>query len=197
MSKAIGIDLGTTNSVAAIKRLETDILPNAEGDPLTPSVVSYHIAQGLFGKKKTFVVGKHAVDWMAQDPANTVLSIKRLMGRNVTDREVQKLIEEKRFAYTVKRLAEGSEHSVAVELHGEEFTPEQISAKILEKVVTDAETRLKETVEHVVVTVPAYFNDKQKHATRMAAALAGLKVQRLLPEPTAAAISLVLSQIFI
>ena len=189
MSKAIGIDLGTTNSVAAIKRLETDILPNAEGDPLTPSVVSYHIEQGLFGKKKTFVVGKHAVDWMAQDPANTVLSIKRLMGRNFTDREVQKLIEEKRFAYTVKRLAEGSEHSVAVELQGEEFTPEQISAKILEKVVTDAEKRLKETVEHVVVTVPAYFNDKQKHATRMAAALAGLKVQRLLPEPTAAAIS--------
>jgi molecular chaperone DnaK len=189
MSKAIGIDLGTTNSAAAIKRLGTDIIPNAEGDLLTPSVVSYQIAQGLFRNKKQFVVGKHAVDWMAQDPANTILSIKRLMGRNFTDPEVQKLIQEKRFAYTVKRLAEGSEHSVAVELHGEEFTPEQISAKILGKVVTDAEKRLKETVEYVVVTVPAYFNDKQKHATRMAAAQAGLKVQRLLPEPTAAAIS--------
>jgi molecular chaperone DnaK len=189
MSKAIGIDLGTTNSAAAIKRLETVIIPNAEGDPLTPSVVSSQGEKGFFRKQTKFVVGKAALDWMAQDPANTILSIKRLMGRNFTDPEVQKLIEEKRFAYTVKRLDEGSEHSVGVELHGEEFTPEQISAKILEKVVTDAEKRLKETVEYGVVTVPAYFNDKQKHATRMAAALAGLKVQRLLPEPTAAAIS--------
>jgi molecular chaperone DnaK len=189
MSKAIGIDLGTTNSAAAIKRLETDIIPNAEGDPLTPSVVSGQTARGFFRKKPNFVVGKPALDWMAQDPQNTILSIKRLMGRNFTDPEVQKLIEEKRFAYTVKHLAEGSEHSVAVVLNEVEFTPEQISAKILEKVVRDAEKWLKEGVEYVVVTVPAYFNDKQKHATRMAAALAGLKVQRLLPEPTAAAIS--------
>ncbi len=190
MSKAIGIDLGTTNSVAAIKRLETEIILNAEGDPLTPSVVSCQTDKGFFKRTKTkFVVGKPALDWMAQDPENTILSIKRLMGRNVTDPEVQKLIEEKRFAYTVKRLDEGSEHSVAVELLEAEYTPEQISAKILEKVVGDAEKRLKESVEYVVVTVPAYFNDKQKHATRMAAALAGLKVQRLLPEPTAAAIS--------
>jgi molecular chaperone DnaK len=189
MSKAIGIDLGTTNSAAAIKRLETDIIPNAEGDLLTPSVVSCQTTRGLFRKKQNFVVGKPALDWMAQDPQNTILSIKRLMGRNFTDPEVQKLIEAKRFAYTVRRLAEGSEHSVAVLLNEAEFTPEQISAKILEKVVSDAERWLKERVEYVVVTVPAYFNDKQKHATRMAATLAGLKVQRLLPEPTAAAIS--------
>jgi molecular chaperone DnaK len=189
MSKAIGIDLGTTNSAAAIKRLDTEIIPNAEGDPLTPSVVSYQIEKGFLRTKKTIIVGKHARDWMAQDPENTILSIKRLMGRNFTDPEVQKLIEEKRFAYTVKRLSQGSEHSVAVVLQDEEYTPEQISARILEKIKTDSEHRLKEATEYAVVTVPAYFNDKQKHATRMAAALAGLKVQRLLPEPTAAAIS--------
>jgi molecular chaperone DnaK len=189
MSKAIGIDLGTTNSAAAIKRLETDIIPNAEGDPLTPSVVSYQGEKGFFRKKRKFIVGKHALDWMAQDPENTILSIKRLMGRNFTDHEVQKLIQEKRFAYTVKRLSKGSEHSIAVVLNDEEYTPEQISAEILQKIKTDSERRLKETTEYAVVTVPAYFNDKQKHATRMAAALAGLKVQRLLPEPTAAAIS--------
>ena len=85
MSKAIGIDLGTTNSAAAIKRLETEIIPNAEGDPLTPSVVSRQIQKGLFRKKEKFVVGKPALDWMAQDPENTILSIKRLMGRNFSD----------------------------------------------------------------------------------------------------------------
>ncbi len=189
MSKAIGIDLGTTNSAAALKRLETEIIPNREGDPLTPSVVSCQAETGLFRNKRKFIVGKHALDWMAQDPENTILSIKRLMGRNFTDQEVQRLIQEKRFAYTVKRLSKGSEHSVAIVLGDEEYTPEQISAKILAKIKADTERRLKETAEYAVVTVPAYFNDKQKHATRMAAALAGLKVQRLLPEPTAAAIS--------
>ncbi len=188
MSKVIGIDLGTTNSAAGLKTLKTEIISNAEGDPLTPSVVSYQAKKGFLSKEK-FIVGKHALEWLAQDPENTIISIKRLMGRNVTDEEVQKFINEKHFAYTVKPLSRGSTHSVAVLLNGKEYTPEQISAKILEKVRTDCEKQIKESVEYAVVTVPAYFNDKQKHATRMAATLAGIKVQRLLPEPTAAAIS--------
>lgn len=188
MAKAIGIDLGTTNTAAGLKRLQTEIIPNAEGDPLTPSVVSYQKKRGLL-KPGRFIVGKSALDWMSQDPQNTIVSVKRLMGRNFYDPEVQKLIEEQRYAYTVSPRSSGSSHSVAVLLNGTEYTPEQISAKILGKVKSDCENRLGAPVQSAVVTVPAYFNDKQKHATRMAAALAGLKVQRLLPEPTAAAIS--------
>lgn len=188
MAKAIGIDLGTTNSAAGLKTLDTEILPNAEGDPLTPSVVSYQKRKGLLRASK-FIVGRPALDWMPQDPENTILSIKRLMGRSFADEDVQRVLREQRYAYTVKPLSTGSEHSVAVVLDAKEYTPEQISAKILEKIKADVEKRLRESVEYAVVTVPAYFNDKQKHATRMAAALAGFKVQRLLPEPTAAAIS--------
>lgn len=188
MAKAIGIDLGTTNSAAGLKVLNTEILLNAEGDSLTPSVVSYQKRKGLL-KSSKFIVGRAALDWMPQDPENTILSIKRLMGRNFADEEVQRLLAEQRYAFTVRPLSTGSEHSVAVLLDGKEYTPEQISAKILEKIKLDAEKRLREPAEYAVVTVPAYFNDKQKHATRIAATLAGLKVQRLLPEPTAAAIS--------
>jgi molecular chaperone DnaK len=188
MAKAIGIDLGTTNSAAGLKTLDTEIISNAEGDPLTPSVVGYQKRKGLL-RSSRFIVGRAALDWMPQDPENTILSIKRLMGRNFADEEAQRLLSEHRYAYTVKAFSAGSEHSVAVVLDEKEYTPEQISAKILEKIRNDVEKRLGEPVEYAVVTVPAYFNDKQKHATRMAAALAGLKVQRLLPEPTAAAIS--------
>ena len=189
MAKAIGIDLGTTNSAAGLKKLRAEIIPNAEGDFLTPSVVAYQASQGLFKKSVKFVVGKHAQQWLTQDPENTVVSIKRLMGRNFNDPEVQKLIQEKRFPYTIKALAAGSEHSLAVLLRGEEYTPEEISSKIIGKIRDDCEKQLGGKVEYAVVTVPAYFNDKQTHVTRLAAARAGLKVQRLLPEPTAAAIS--------
>lgn len=188
MSKAIGIDLGTTNSAAGLKKLATEIIPNAEGELLTPSVVALKKGKGLFSKA-SFVVGKHARQWMAQDSENTIVSIKRLMGRSFQDPDVQRLIQEKRFAYTIQPLSSGSAHSLAVLLQGQEFTPEEISTKIIEKIKQDSETVLGEPIESVVVTVPAYFNDKQKHVTRMAAARAGLKVQRLLPEPTAAAIS--------
>lgn len=188
MTKAIGIDLGTTNSAVGLKRLDTDILRNAEGDLLTPSVVGYRKRQGLF-KSGGMIVGKHALEWMVQDPENTVVSVKRLMGRSFEDEDVQRLVQGGRYAYTVKPLTAGSAHSVAVVLNGEEYRPEQISGEILAKLKRDCEAELGETVAHAVVTVPAYFNDKQKRATRMAAAIAGLKVQRLLPEPTAAAIS--------
>ena len=188
MAKAIGIDLGTTNSAVGLKRLDTDILPNAEGDLLTPSVVGYRNREGMF-KSGGMIVGRHALEWMLQDPENTVVSVKRLMGRSFEDEDVQRLLRGHRYAYTVKPLAGGAAHSVAVVLDAKEYRPEQISGKILAKLKQDCEAEVGEAVTHAVVTVPAYFNDKQKRATRMAAAIAGLKVQRLLPEPTAAAIS--------
>jgi molecular chaperone DnaK len=189
MAKSIGIDLGTTNSAVGLKRLDTDILPNAEGDLLTPSVVGYQKRQGM-SESEGMVVGKHALEWMVQDPENTVVSVKRLMGRSFEDEDVQRLLQGHRYAYRVKPLAAGSAQSLAVVLNGEEYRPEQISGKILAKLKQDCEAQLGEEVAHAVVTVPAYFNDKQKRATRMAAAIAGLKVQQLLPEPTAAAIAL-------
>ena len=189
MAKAIGIDLGTTNSAAGIKTLQVEIIPNREGELLTPSVVACHMDPGLFNKKERCVVGKYAWQWLTQDPENTAVSIKRLMGRNVSDPEVQRLIEEKRFSCQVQALSAGSDQSVAVVLNGKEYTPEELSSKIIQKIRADCEKQLGDKVEYAVVTVPAYFNDKQTHVTRLAAARAGLKVLRLLPEPTAAAIS--------
>nr|VFK14606.1 MAG: molecular chaperone DnaK [Candidatus Kentron sp. LPFa] len=189
MSKAIGIDLGTTNSAVGLKILDTRIITNAEGEDSTPSVVSVQRKKKLIGQKEEFLVGRHALDFLRQDPANTVTSIKRLMGRGFHDSDVRRMLDEGRYSYRIAPLSGGSEQSVAVVLHGKEYTPEQISAKILEKIRNDCKAELKDEVEYAVVTVPAYFNDKQKHSTRLAASLAGLKVQRLLPEPTAAAIS--------
>ncbi len=187
MSKAIGIDLGTTNSVVAIKKINTDIILNSEGEQLTPSVVSMQVLP--IYKKNVILVGKPALDWMLQDPGNTITSIKRLMGRGYSDPEIQALLAVKRFAYHLKAIENASENSLCVTLNQQEYTPEQISAIILEKLKKDSEQKQNESIEYAVVTVPAYFNDKQKMATRRAVALAGLKVQRLLPEPTAAAIS--------
>ncbi|MBF0200880.1 MAG: Hsp70 family protein [Desulfamplus sp.] len=191
MSKSIGIDLGTTNSVAAIKKVHTEIIKNAEGEELTPSCVTLQFKKGLikFFSKENFVVGRHALEWLKQDPANTVTAVKRLMGRSVNDPEVQKIIKSRRSANSIVTHSRGTENSLAIVLGEKEFTPEQLSAKILEKIHRDCEAYLGDDVEYAVITVPAYFNDKQKHATRTAAALAGIKVQRLLPEPTAAAIS--------
>ncbi|MBN1653772.1 MAG: Hsp70 family protein [Deltaproteobacteria bacterium] len=186
MSKSIGIDLGTTNSVAAIRKVQVEVLKNSEGDFVTPSCVS--IKKNLL-RKSDFVVGRHALDWMKQDPANTVTAVKRLMGRSFDDEEVRQVTSGNRFRYRVKAHSRGTENSLAIVLDAREFTPEQISAEILKKLKRDAERALTDQVEYAVITVPAYFNDKQKHATRTAAALAGLKVLRLLPEPTAAAIS--------
>ncbi len=194
MSKAIGIDLGTTNSVVGLKKIDTEIINNAENEQLTPSVVSMQVKSGLL-KKDKFLVGKHALNWMQQDPKNTISSIKRLMGRGFSDSEIQKLLQQGRFNFQLKPLSNASENSLCVVLNHKEYTPEQISAKILEKIKVDSEKQLQENIEYAVVTVPAYFNDKQKVATRRAAALAGLKVQRLLPEPTAAAISFGVDQL--
>ncbi|MCL6584032.1 MAG: Hsp70 family protein [bacterium] len=181
IGKAIGIDLGTTNTVFGIKRVHTEILKNAEQEELTPSCVTY--------RNKKYIVGRAALAWRKQDPENTIVSIKRIIGRSFTNEEVQKIIREHKVSYQIKPLSTGTEQSIAVVLNGREHTPEFISALILKKIKQDAEKTLGEKVTHAVITVPSYFDDKQKHATRAAAAQAGFKVQRLLPEPTAAAIS--------
>lgn len=188
MSKSIGIDLGTTNSVAAIKKVHTEVLKNAEGDFITPSCVTIKKKKLPFSKP-AFVVGRHALEWMKQDPENTIVAIKRLMGRSYQNEHVQQIISDRRLRYRIKPHSRGTANSLAVILGGKEYMPEEISAQILEKVRRDAEKAQNSDVEYGVITVPAYFNDKQKHATRTAAALAGMKVRRLLPEPTAAAIS--------
>lgn len=188
MPKSIGIDLGTTNSAAAIKRVGTEVLKNAEGEFITPSCVALVEKKGLFGKSG-FVVGRDALEWMKQNPANTVVAVKRLMGRNIRDEEIQRVRAETKLTYSVAGHSKGSENSLAITLGRTEYTPEEISSQIVKKVRADAEKALGDTVDAAVITVPAYFNDKQKHATRVAASLAGLKTLRLLPEPTAAAIS--------
>jgi len=192
MAKSIGIDLGTTNSVGSIKKVHVEIIKNAEGEFITPSCVTVKKKKLEFlkpGNNGDFVVGRHALEWIKQDPENTITSIKRLMGRSLSNPEVQKIITNRRQQYQIKSHTKGSKNSLAVILNKKEYTPEQISAKILEKMKEDTQKALNDQVEYAVITVPAYFNDKQKHATRTAAALSGLKVRRLLPEPTAAAIS--------
>ncbi len=188
MAKSIGIDLGTTNSVAAIKKITTEVLKNSEGELITPSCVTLKKKKFPFSKPE-FVVGRNALEWMKQDPLNTIVAVKRLMGRSYLDADVQKIIKNKRLRYLIQRHSKGTENSLAIMLAGKEYTPEEISSKILDKIRRDVEKSERDNVEYAVITVPAYFNDKQKHVTRTAAALIGLKVQRLLPEPTAAAIS--------
>jgi molecular chaperone DnaK len=186
MKKSIGIDLGTTNSAAAIRKVSVEVLRNAEGEYITPSCVT--VRKRLM-RKPEFIVGRHALEWLRQEPENTITAVKRLIGRSFQDKEVQELIAGQRYRNHLTLHSHGSENSLAILAGGREFTPEEISAKILAKIKTDAEHALNDEVDSAVITVPAYFNDKQKHATRTAAALAGLKVSRLLPEPTAAAIS--------
>jgi molecular chaperone DnaK len=179
--KAIGIDLGTTNTVFGIKKVYTEILKNAEQEELTPSCVTQ--------REGHYIVGRNALAWMKQDPENTIVSIKRIIGRSYTNEEVQKIIREHKVSYQIKPPSTGTEQSITVVLNRKEHTPEYISSLILKKIKEDAEKLLGENVTHAVITIPSYFNDKQKHGTRTAAALAGFKVQRLLSEPTAAAIS--------
>ena len=181
MKKAIGIDLGTTNSLVAIKDTAVKTLRNGEGEEVTRSCV------GLLNGE--ILVGSAAYRIIAKDPLNTILSIKRLMGGAIKDDMVQTMINSNNFSFTITNLQGGTDDTVAVILGGKQYNPEQISAEILKKLVKDAEEKLKDEVTHAVITVPAYFTEKQKNATRIAAQLAGIKVQKLLAEPTAAAIA--------
>jgi molecular chaperone DnaK len=176
MSKTLGIDLGTTNSaMAVLEGGKPTIIVNAEGDRTTPSVVG-------FRSDGDRIVGKAAKNQAVTNPKNTVFSIKRFMGRKYS--EVQSEI--KTVPYTVK---EGKDGRAVVEIDGEDYTPEQISAMILSKMKADAEKYLGEPVTEAVITVPAYFNDAQRQATKDAGKIAGLDVKRIVNEPTAAALA--------
>ncbi|OUO34770.1 molecular chaperone DnaK [Olsenella sp. An290] len=176
MGKILGIDLGTTNSaMAVLEGGEPTIIVNAEGDRTTPSVVG-------FRSDGDRIVGKAAKNQAVTNPTNTVFSIKRFMGRRYD--EVGS--ELKTVPYKVKS---GTGNRAVVEIEGEDFTPEQISAMILSKMKADAEKYLGEPVTDAVITVPAYFNDAQRQATKDAGKIAGLNVQRIVNEPTAAALA--------
>ena len=176
MAKILGIDLGTTNSaMAVLEGGKPTIIVNAEGDRTTPSVVG-------FRPDGDRIVGKAAKNQAVTNPKNTVFSIKRFMGRRYD--EVGS--ELKTVPYTVKS---GTGSRAVVEIDGQDYTPEQISAMILSKMKADAEKYLGETVTDAVITVPAYFNDAQRQATKDAGKIAGLNVKRIVNEPTAAALA--------
>ncbi len=184
MGKAIGIDLGTTNSVVAFKDTSVRVITTgASHDELCRSCVA-------MDRNNQFVVGNAAYKQWRKYAPNIVVSAKRLMGGSISDEQVIKMKRDREsYPYGITKLSGGTDESVAIVLNGQEFTPEQISAEILKRLKEDASVKLNDTVTHAVITVPAYFNEKQKAATRRAAELAGLKVQRLLAEPTAAALS--------
>ena len=176
MAKILGIDLGTTNSaMAVLEGGKPTIIVNAEGDRTTPSVVG-------FRPDGDRIVGKAAKNQAVTNPKNTVFSIKRFMGRRYD--EVGS--ELKTVPYTVKS---GTGSRAVVEIDGQDYTPEQISAMILSKMKADAEKYLGEAVTDAVITVPAYFNDAQRQATKDAGKIAGLNVKRIVNEPTAAALA--------
>ncbi len=192
MGVTIGIDLGTTNSVSCIKKLTVLAIPNAEGEDLTPSCVTSipDPASGSF----QCVVGRHSRDLLKQYPEQTITSVKRLMGRDFEDLEVQTIINDQHVGYPITTDA-SEPGSIHILLDGTRYTPEMISGLILKKLITDGEADLGTKITQAVVTVPAYFSDRQKFATRAACDYAGIKLLRLLPEPTAAAISFGLSEL--
>ncbi len=178
MSKVLGIDLGTTNSVAAVVLgKEAVVIPSAEGERLVPSVVAVN-------KNHERLVGRLARNQAVVNARNTVFSVKRFMGRRYEDPEVQRTLT--RVPYPVLPAANGD---VRLRLDGRECSPPEISAMILAKLKQDAEAYLGEPITQAVITVPAYFNDAQRNATREAGQLAGLEVLRIINEPTAAALS--------
>jgi len=176
MAKTIGIDLGTTNSCfAVLSAAEPEVLENSEGTRTTPSVVA-------FNDKDQRLVGTVAKRQAVMNPENTIFSIKRFMGRK--ESEVSQ--EETIVPYRVKADGDGD---VVVVSRGKEYSPPEISAMILQKIKTDAEAKLGEPVESAVITVPAYFNDAQRQATKDAGRIAGIEVKRIINEPTAAALA--------
>ena len=178
MGKVIGIDLGTTNScVAVMEGGEPRVIPNAEGARTTPSMVA-------IAKNGERLVGTVAKRQAVTNPDNTVYSVKRLMGRRFEEEEVDRL---KRVAgFKVVKRSNGD---AGVEMGGKEYSPPEISAMVLQKLKADAEAYLGETVTEAVITVPAYFNDAQRQATRDAGRIAGLEVLRIINEPTAASLA--------
>ena len=176
MAKIIGIDLGTTNSAMAVMEgSEPEILVNAEGDRTTPSVVG-------FGKDGERTVGKAAKNKAVTNPENTIASVKRFIGRSYAETGE----EQKTVAYMVKN---GNGGRAVVDIDGKDYMPEEISAMVLQKIKSDAEKRVGEPITQAVITVPAYFTDAQRQATKDAGKIAGLEVMRIINEPTAAALA--------
>jgi molecular chaperone DnaK len=178
MAKIIGIDLGTTNSVAAVMQGgEPMVIPSAEGERLVPSVVAVN-------KNHERLVGRVARNQAITNPQNTIFSIKRFMGRKSNDTEVERT--KKRVPYIVTEAPNGD---VRVQLDEKDYSPPEISAMILGKIKRDAEAYLGETITQAVITVPAYFNDAQRNATKDAGKIAGLEVLRIINEPTASSLA--------
>jgi molecular chaperone DnaK len=178
MGKIIGIDLGTTNSVVAVMSGgEPMVIPTAEGERLLPSVVAIN-------KNHERIVGRAARNQAIVNPENTVFSIKRFMGRKYNDPEVQRTLS--RVPYKVTQAENGD---VRVVMDGKEYSPPEVSAMILAKLKKDAETYLSETITQAVITVPAYFNDAQRNATKDSGKIAGLEVLRIINEPTASSLA--------
>ncbi len=178
MAKIIGIDLGTTNSaVAVIEGGEPTVIPSAEGERLVPSVVAIN-------KNGERLTGRPARNQAVVNPLDTVFSIKRFMGRKYDDAEVQRAKD--MVPYEVTKAPNGD---VRVKLGGKEYSPPEVSAMILAKIKADAEAYLGDTVTQAVITVPAYFNDAQRNATKDAGKIAGLEVLRIINEPTASSLA--------
>ena len=179
MGKIIGIDLGTTNSAMAVMEGgEPTIIPNAEGNRTTPSIVAVN------PKTEERMVGQVAKRQAITNPTNTIFSVKRFMGRKYKDPEVQRALEF--IPYQVKEAPNGD---VRVVMGGKEYSPPEISAMILQKLKNDAEAYLGEPITQAVITVPAYFNDSQRQATKDAGKIAGLEVLRIINEPTASSLA--------
>jgi len=177
MSKILGIDLGTTNScMAVVEGGQPKVIENAEGNRTTPSIVAV-------AKTGERLVGQIAKRQAVVNPTNTVFSVKRLIGRRWDDGEVQRDL--KWLPYQIVQKDDG----VRVTMSGKDFSPEEVSANILQKLKADAETKLGEKITEAVITVPAYFDDSQRQATKVAGEIAGLNVRRIINEPTAAALA--------
>jgi molecular chaperone DnaK len=179
MAKVLGIDLGTTNSVVAIMEAgEPTVLENAEGSRLTPSVVAVN------PKTSERLVGQVARRQAITNPENTIFSVKRFMGRKYDDAEVQKALK-----FVPYKVSKASNGDVRVAMAGKDYSPPEVSAMILQKMKADAEAKLGEKITQAVITVPAYFNDSQRQATKDAGKIAGLEVLRIINEPTAASLA--------
>ncbi|MCK6576846.1 MAG: molecular chaperone DnaK [Anaerolineae bacterium] len=179
MGKIIGIDLGTTNSVVAVMEGgKPKVIPSSEGGNLVPSVVAIN------PKTNERVVGKVARNQAVINPANTIFSVKRFMGRKYEDNEVQRAT-----GYVPYKVSAAPNGDVRVHMGGRDYSPPEISAMVLQKLKADAEAYLGETVDQAVITVPAYFNDAQRNATKDAGRIAGLEVLRIINEPTASSLA--------
>ena len=179
MAKVIGIDLGTTNScVAVIDGDQAKVIENSEGDRTTPSVVAFS------KEEERTLVGQSAKRQAVSNPENTISAIKRLIGRKFDDKVVKKDLDKVSY-----KIIKAKNEDAWVMANGKETAPQAISAEILRKMKETAEAYLGEKVSEAVITVPAYFNDSQRQATKDAGKIAGLEVKRIINEPTAAALA--------